>query len=135
MGLADIPKPSLNAIDDVGDEAAQEGPQTSDSEANAQVVDSPSARVETSKAKRGSQPKKSAEPISADADRKDTKSDELRDLARKAYSRDSLHTYKSDPLSRRNKGTPANKKGGGKGQPNMKLRMNYMLEKIKRDYS
>ncbi|KAL0580258.1 hypothetical protein V5O48_001763 [Marasmius crinis-equi] len=59
---------------------------------------------------------------------------DLRELARKAYSRESLHTYKSDPLKRRPREEHA-KKGGGRGQPNMKLRMNVMLEKIKRDYA
>ena len=60
----------------------------------------------------------------------------LRDLFRKAYSRESLHTYKSDPLHR-GKGRPAQHrgrtKGTGGGQPDMKLRMNALLEKIKRD--
>jgi hypothetical protein len=60
----------------------------------------------------------------------------LRELLRKAYSRDSLHTYKSDPLHR-GKGRPAQHGGGtkgtGRGQPDMKLRMNALLEKIKRD--
>ncbi|KIK59824.1 hypothetical protein GYMLUDRAFT_74278 [Collybiopsis luxurians FD-317 M1] len=68
-------------------------------------------------------------------------SPDLRELARKAYSRESLHNYKSDPLNRR-KG--ANSNGGdrrgrggsrGRGQPNMKLRMDVMLEKIKRDFT
>ncbi|KAF9264752.1 hypothetical protein L218DRAFT_998247 [Marasmius fiardii PR-910] len=57
---------------------------------------------------------------------------DLRELTRKAYSRESLHTYKSDPLKRR---LQDGRKSGGKGQPNMKLRMNVTLEKIKRDYS
>jgi hypothetical protein len=60
----------------------------------------------------------------------------LRELFRTAYSRESLHTYKSDPLHR-GKGRPAQHRGGtkgvGRGQPNMKLRMNALLEKIKRD--
>lgn len=61
----------------------------------------------------------------------------LRELFRKAYSRESLHTYKSDPLHR-GKGRPsAQHRGGaratGRGQPDMKLRMNALLEKIKRD--
>ncbi|KAJ8078699.1 hypothetical protein PM082_012982 [Marasmius tenuissimus] len=64
----------------------------------------------------------------------DDTSVDLRELARKAYSRESLHTYKSDPLKRRAHGEYT-KKGGGRGQPNMKLRMNVMLEKIKKDYS
>ena len=59
----------------------------------------------------------------------------LRELFRKAYSRESLHTYKSDPLHR-GKGRPALHRGGTKGtrrgQPDMKLRMNALLEKIKR---
>jgi hypothetical protein len=61
----------------------------------------------------------------------------LRELFRKAYSRESLHTYKSDPLHRGGKGRPAQhrggKKGTGRGQPDMRLRMNALLEKIKRD--
>ena len=60
----------------------------------------------------------------------------LRELFRKAYSHESLHTYKSDPLHR-GKGRPAQHRGGtkgtGRGQPDMKLRMNALLEKIKRD--
>ena len=60
----------------------------------------------------------------------------LRELFRKAYSRESLHTYKSDPLHR-GKGRPTLHRGGtertGRGQPDMRLRMNALLEKIKRD--
>ena len=61
----------------------------------------------------------------------------LRELRKKAYSRSSLHTYKADPLKRRKStGTPSDSRGGsrrgGKGQPNMKLRMEAMLEQIKR---
>lgn len=60
----------------------------------------------------------------------------LRELFRKAYSRESLHTYKSDPLHR-GKGRPALHRSGtkrtGRGQPDMRLRMNALLEKIKRD--
>lgn len=66
----------------------------------------------------------------------------LRDLFQEAYSKSSLHTYKSDPLKKR-RGEQVRGRGGnatsasarGRGQPNMKLRMNAMLEKIKRDYS
>jgi hypothetical protein len=69
----------------------------------------------------------------------------LRDMTKEAYSRSSLHTYKSDPLHR-NRGRggssqsgreaeAARGRGRGRGQPNMKLRMGAMLEKIKRDYS
>ena len=60
----------------------------------------------------------------------------FRELSRKAYSRESLHTYKSDPLHR-GKGRPtlhqSGTKGTGRGQPDMRLRMNVLLEKIKRD--
>nr|GAT44025.1 predicted protein [Mycena chlorophos] len=54
----------------------------------------------------------------------------LRDRAREAYSRLSLHTYKSDPSGRKNRGGQT-----GRGQPDMKKRMNVLLETIKRDYS
>jgi hypothetical protein len=70
----------------------------------------------------------------------------LRDLTREAYSRSSLHTFKSDPLNRRRGDNRGRGRGEGrgrgkgahrgemrKGQPNMKLRMDAMLEKIKRD--
>lgn len=66
----------------------------------------------------------------------------LRDLTREAYSRSSLHTYKADPLrqgstSRGRGGNRGGQRGGerGHGQPNMKLRMDAMLEKIKRDFT
>jgi len=77
------------------------------------------------------------------------KEDSLRDMMREAYSSSSLHTYKSDPLrqsrgrggsSQRGRGSRAtnssvDERGRGRGQPNMKLRMGAILEKIKRDYS
>ncbi|KAF7304613.1 hypothetical protein MKEN_01175200 [Mycena kentingensis (nom. inval.)] len=53
----------------------------------------------------------------------------LRDRAREAYSRSSLHTYKSEPSGKRQRGGTT-----GRGQPNMKLRMGVLLETIKRDY-
>lgn len=62
----------------------------------------------------------------------------LRDLTRKAYSRSSLHTYKSEvPSSRKDhagrKVQPSRvKTTNAKGQPNMKLRMEAMLERIQR---
>ncbi|TDL24809.1 hypothetical protein BD410DRAFT_766317 [Rickenella mellea] len=77
----------------------------------------------------------------------------LRELTREAYSRTSLHTFKADPLKRRRGARPTLPQaprgrggargrggdGGGRGrdvrggQPNMKLRMGAMLERIKRD--
>jgi hypothetical protein len=72
----------------------------------------------------------------------------LRDLAREAYSRSSLHQYKSDPLHRRRGAIHGNTRGHhpdlkargrghgqGRGKPDMRLRMAAMLGKIKRDMS
>jgi len=67
--------------------------------------------------------------------RDDAKSeDNIRELMREAYSRSSLHTFRSDPLKKR---AASGKSRGekGKGQPDMRLRMNAMLAKIKRDYA
>jgi hypothetical protein len=77
----------------------------------------------------------------------------LRELQKQAYSPATLHHYKSRPLhhpkgrmaphgtrplesSRKGdvKGGPRNPSRRG-GQPDMRLRMSAMLEKIKRDYS
>ncbi|KAH9951229.1 hypothetical protein B0H21DRAFT_270757 [Amylocystis lapponica] len=86
---------------------------------------------------------------SADGDRLEQKA-ALRELSKQAYSRSSLHTHKADPLHRhrttdlrlgessggrgrgRARGAP---RGRGRGQPDMRLRMNVMLEKIKRDFT
>jgi len=65
----------------------------------------------------------------------------LRELKREAYSQSTLHTFKSDPLKKRDHGKRVGGSRGrgngfierGKGQPNMKLRMNVMLEKIKQN--
>ena len=67
----------------------------------------------------------------------------LRELKREAYSQSALHTFKSDPLKKRDqgkKGTGSRRKGDmfigrGRGQPNMKLRMNVMLEEIKQNFA
>jgi len=62
----------------------------------------------------------------------------LRELSRTAYSPASLHNVKSNqrhrhPDSRKDiQGSSGQRKGG---QPNMRLRMEAMLEQIKRDYS
>ena len=64
-----------------------------------------------------------------------TDSPSLRDLNKEAYSQSSLHRFKSNPL-KRGRGSSVQGRGGGsrgRGQPNMKLRMGAMLEKIKRD--
>lgn len=76
----------------------------------------------------------------------------LRQLQRQAYSPAALHHYKSHPLQRskgrkatydaRVPGSSQKKDGEGGtrnlsrrgGQPDMRLRMSAMLEKIKRDY-
>ncbi|KAG8799199.1 hypothetical protein FRC19_006595 [Serendipita sp. 401] len=69
--------------------------------------------------------------------------EKVRELTRQAYSKESLHTFKSDPLRRKRSrndptGNTNQKQFGskgekGRGQPNMKLRMNALLEKIKVD--
>lgn len=80
----------------------------------------------------------------------------LRDLQRQAYSKSSLHTFKSGhrgsgatsgahataPMGGRGRGGAVDSqrgrghvRGRGRGQPDMRLRMNAMLEKIKRDYT
>ncbi|KAG6868278.1 hypothetical protein C0993_005563 [Termitomyces sp. T159_Od127] len=69
-----------------------------------------------------------------------SQSPSLRELTRQAYSRESLHTFKagqkrSGVAQVRGGGQGAGRRasGGvtGRGQPNMKLRMGAMLEKIK----
>lgn len=78
----------------------------------------------------------------------------LRELQKQAYSRSSLHHYKSDPLHRSrgrghgggNTDQSGRQRGGrgggggrgrgrGGGQPDMRLRMSAMLEKIKHDFT
>lgn len=78
------------------------------------------------------------------APKKDGKEEKLsiRELNQLAYSRSSLHSYKSqhrhgDQSSRgrgrgRGRGS-SSQRGRGRGQPDMRLRMNAMLEKIKKD--
>lgn len=69
-----------------------------------------------------------------------SQSPSLRELTRQAYSRESLHTYKAGQRRSRDsavhgggRGSSRKASGGvtGRGQPNMKLRMGAMLEKIK----
>jgi len=64
--------------------------------------------------------------------------DRVRELTREAYSRTSLHTFKSDPLYQRPRSGrgPSNRghergEMRGKGQPNMRKRMGALLEQIK----
>jgi len=61
----------------------------------------------------------------------------LRKLKREAYSQSTLHTFKSDLLKKRDQSKRDRSRGGvferGRGQPNMKLRMNVLLEKIKQE--
>lgn len=68
----------------------------------------------------------------------------LREMQNQAYSRSSLHTFKSHSLHK-TRGSdrmgPGRGRGRGfqeargRGQPDMRLRMNAMLEKIKRDFT
>jgi len=76
-------------------------------------------------------------------------SSSLRELQKQAYSPASLHHYKSRPLRHPKSRTASNevsfrkreasigapKRGRRGGQPNMRLRMTAMLEKIRRDCS
>ncbi|KAJ6547422.1 hypothetical protein B0H19DRAFT_953399 [Mycena capillaripes] len=59
----------------------------------------------------------------------------LRDRAREAYSRASLHTYRSDPFGKRQQRGGKADGAKGRGQPNMKMRMDVLLETIKRDFT
>ncbi|KAL6300543.1 hypothetical protein BKA93DRAFT_740339 [Sparassis latifolia] len=75
----------------------------------------------------------------------------LREMNRQAYSRTSLHTHKSHPLHHQRgaadktivysegrgqeRGRGGASRRRGRGQPDMRLRMNLMLEKIKRDFN
>lgn len=62
----------------------------------------------------------------------------LRELTKEAYSPASLHTFKADPLKRKETYHSRGRGGSvgrGRGQPNMKLRMGAMLEKIKQDFA
>lgn len=52
----------------------------------------------------------------------------LRDLRKIAYTSEPMHTQEAHS-------SPRGGKGRDKGQPNMKLHMNLLLEKIKRDFS
>jgi len=87
-------------------------------------------------------------PIPKDIEPTGQTTPSLRELTRAAYSPSSLHTYRSDPLHRRGgrggRGQASSRgRGRGKhdqgefrrGQPNMKLRMGVMLEKIKQDFT
>lgn len=97
----------------------------------------PSASVQQSKQRPCEQKKKDAPTIGSS----------LRELQKQAYSPASLHHYKSRPLRHSKSRTASNeasfrrreasigalKRGRGGGQPNMRLRMTAMLEKIRRD--
>jgi len=79
-----------------------------------------------------------SEKGTTDADARDSEpKPSLRDLTRAAYSPASLHNVKSSQRHRnkswdRGQGAPDQRKGG---QPNMRLRMEAMLERIKKDYT
>jgi len=62
----------------------------------------------------------------------------LRDLTKKAYAPSSLHNLKSDPLHKRrgrylDQASRQGREGKERGQPNMKMRMDAMLERIKQN--
>ncbi len=84
-------------------------------------------------------------------DREPAEKPSLRELNNLAYSRSSLHNHKSNssnrhqstsgpPQKSRGRGASSYRggergRGRGRGQPDMRLRMNAMLEKIKRDFA
>ncbi|KDQ07922.1 hypothetical protein BOTBODRAFT_180271 [Botryobasidium botryosum FD-172 SS1] len=76
-----------------------------------------------------------------DQDAEREKRIQLRNLTREAYSQDSLHNYKSDPLGRRRKhqqdtnsgGKGGREQGRGRGQPDMKKRMGVLLARLQMD--
>ena len=101
----------------------------------------PDLPVKHSKARIPEVPPTKKQKISEDSQALEPPS--LRELKREAYSQSTLHTFKSDPLKKRDQGKRVGGSRGrgkglterGKGQPNMKLRMNVMLEKIKQDFA
>ncbi|KAI0079896.1 hypothetical protein K474DRAFT_1566880, partial [Panus rudis PR-1116 ss-1] len=87
--------------------------------------------------------KDASEESSDDENVEQEDSPTLRDLQRQAYSKSSLHSFKSGHSNRSNggrgrgsdRGRGFHTRGRGRGQPDMRLRMNVMLEKIKRDFT
>lgn len=151
--------------EDVEDDAGEDNSDNSDRNLPLEGDNSPSTKpLKTRKARQSSPAgrtnhdrsnQRSKRPLhgkEADSDSEEQSQPSLRDLKREAYSRTSLHTYKSDPLHKRvsrggGRGGHSDRgrggRGGrgrgplpssrGRGQPDMRLRMNVMLEKIKRD--
>ncbi|KAJ7098051.1 hypothetical protein B0H15DRAFT_773118 [Mycena belliarum] len=79
-------------------------------------------------------PKKRARRALPDPTSESSNAPSLRERAREAYSQASLHTYKSESFGKKQRGEkPAC--AYGRGQPNMKLRMNVLLDTIKRDFT
>ncbi|KAF7791324.1 hypothetical protein EIP86_002338 [Pleurotus ostreatoroseus] len=129
---ADMKEADIDDGDDGQDEESSTSSDGSVDEENAKYTKAPRiapARGRTSRGRgRGGMPRK---------DKKEEKPS-FRELSRLAYSRESLHTYKSqhnrgDQNSRGRGRGSFTQRGRGRGQPDMRLRMNVMLEKIKRD--
>ena len=101
----------------------------------------PELPVKHSKARIPEVPPTKKQKISEDSQAVEPPS--LRELKREAYSQSTLHSFKSDPLKKHDQGKRVGGSRGrgngfierGKGQPNMKLRMNVMLEKIKQNFA
>jgi len=79
-------------------------------------------------------------PKSAEEETEREQRIQLRNLTREAYSKDTLHNFKSDPLGRRRKqggdgygGKRGDQQGQGRGQPDMKKRMDVLLAKLQMD--
>ncbi|KLO13515.1 hypothetical protein SCHPADRAFT_940307 [Schizopora paradoxa] len=125
-----------------------------DSKGKGKVV-RPSSESKDSKPRQDKPPRKSLEErLRMDSEKKDTEAaasaaieeskPSLRELTRTAYSPASLHHVKSNQRNRHKQAQDTNYSRGRDqtssgqrkgGQPNMALRMEAMLEKIKRDFA
>ncbi|KAK7693399.1 hypothetical protein QCA50_002967 [Cerrena zonata] len=137
----DQDEPSSSAEEDVDDHDESDTKDDSENETSESEVEKeepPARTFHSSRGRgRGSRPTVGAKRKHGNEEQEEEKLS-LRDLEKQAYSRSSLHTYKSNAPrgsskpgrgGQRGRGT----RGRGRGQPDMRLRMNAMLEKIKRD--
>lgn len=131
-----------NSDDRPSDNSRQ--PHSSDDDLQRRRI-TPKSRARIS-AEEGATPPRRREPTVSQKFHKEMEEDKpnLRELQRQAYSRSSLHTYKSGKRDdkkfirgnseyRGDQKREHRKDGRKSGQPDMRLRMNAMLEKIKRD--
>ncbi|KAG6831171.1 hypothetical protein H0H92_012311 [Tricholoma furcatifolium] len=124
-----------------GSEASKEEEEEEEKEAASEVEEKPTAKKSTLHPSRAHihpelAPKKK-HPKVPEPD--DSEQLSLRELTRRAYSRESLHTFKAGDrrggARGRGRGRGGPRGETGRGQPNMKLRMDAMLGKIKQSMS